>query len=182
MTVSRDQVGRAYRVGQMRCEYVKVLPSIFTKHESFRVKVWNRSAELAIHALDSMYWCQISRPLSATSCDSRQRSVCWRVFAKVVSGRLWTVGMDQCTPLLPSEQLTVLSGASSTLNSSPPDSRCFSCLLQAARLSCLKQAVSIKTTHPTRIQLTQKFASPTISAPEMRGHHKAKPPVRNKST
>jgi hypothetical protein len=43
----------------MRCECVKVLPTIFTKHESFRVKVGNRSDELAIHELDSMYWCQI---------------------------------------------------------------------------------------------------------------------------
>src|SRR3954463_13374174 len=92
MTVSRDQVRRAYRVGDMRCESVKVLPSIFTKHESFRVKVWNRSDELAIHELDSMYWCQISRPLSATRCDSRQWSsftqfdlVAARVIEKIVS-------------------------------------------------------------------------------------------------
>jgi hypothetical protein len=39
----------------MRCECVKVLASIFAKDEPFRLKVGNRSDELAIHALDSMY-------------------------------------------------------------------------------------------------------------------------------
>lgn len=45
----------------MRCEYVKVFSSIFTQQESFRVKVGNRNDELAIHALDSMYWSSVGR-------------------------------------------------------------------------------------------------------------------------
>jgi len=79
MAVSRTQVSRADRVGQMRREYVKVLPAIFTKQESFRVKVGNRSDELVIHALDSMCWCQISRPLPARFCEGRKAQCTTRI-------------------------------------------------------------------------------------------------------
>ncbi len=55
MPVGLAQVGRADRIGEMRCKCLEVLPSIFTQHESLHMQVWNRSDELAMHTLDPLY-------------------------------------------------------------------------------------------------------------------------------
>jgi hypothetical protein len=76
MAVSRGEVGRAQRIREMSRKYVKVLAPIFTKYESFRLKVRNGNGKRTIHevAYFFMYWWGIGRPLSAATCDSRQRS------------------------------------------------------------------------------------------------------------
>jgi len=85
MTVGRTQVGRADRIGQVRCECVEVLASILAEREPFRVQLGNRSDEFAIHALDSMDWCRL-RTIVAFATNPKRYSPEYFFDTKCASG------------------------------------------------------------------------------------------------